>query len=88
MASGIMANNVNVGVVVGQRQVLRQLKQHNISKVLLASDADSRYKQTMLKEIQICNVEVDDSFTAQQLADKFGVDVPSAVVGILIRPID
>lgn len=82
-----MATYKNKDVVVGQRQVVRELKQLNVRKIILATDADVTYKKNILEYAATYNVPVESSATSIELAERYGIEVKSAVVGILKMPL-
>ena len=69
--------------VVGLRQVLKALKNGSLAMVLLATDADEHYKQTVLAAAKEANVKVVSHQTSDAIAKLYGVEVKSAVAGIL-----
>ncbi len=79
-----MANNIDKKVI-GRRQVLRQLMLGNIDRVILAKDADTNYKMSIHHACAIYGVEVVELGTVHSIADDYGIEVPSAVVGILVK---
>lgn len=82
-----MGNRVNIDVVVGQRQVMRQLKQQNISKILLACDAEESYKQSIIDSAKAHNVPISIVGTSHDIATTYEIEVKSAVVGVLKSPL-
>lgn len=82
-----MANYQKKDVVVGQRQVVRELKQLNIAQIILASDADTAYKNNILGYARQYNVPVVSGVTSVELAERYGIEVKSAVVGVLKQPL-
>ena len=79
----IMSTKLFAPVVIGQRQVLRELKNDSLEKILLATDADANYSETILNAAKKAGVQVSVASTSQQIADEYGVKVKSAVVGFL-----
>lgn len=78
-----MCKKDDMQFVIGLRQVLRELKKANVAKILLATDAEENYIETVLAEAKIYNVEVELSGTMEQIAQHYKIEVPSAVVGFL-----
>ncbi len=69
--------------VVGMRQVLREMKAGNLDSIVLATDADKKYKNTILSSAKIARVPVTVGSTSEKIAQKYGIEVKSAVVGFL-----
>ena len=78
-----MSADTHIEAVVGLRQVLRELKNGNIQSIVLATDADKKYKNTILSSAKIANVPVTIASTSEKIAQKYGIEVKSAVVGFL-----
>ena len=78
-----MSADTQLTAVVGLRQVLRELKNDNVESIILATDADKKYKNTILSSAKIANVPVTIGSTSEKIAQKYGIEVKSAVVGFL-----
>ena len=63
--------------------MLRELKNGNVESIVLATDADKKYKNTILTSAKIANVPVTIASTSEKIAQKYGIEVKSAVVGFL-----
>jgi ribosomal protein L7Ae-like RNA K-turn-binding protein len=67
--------------VVGRNQSLRVIRSGKAKRVILAKDAEASFMAKMLNEIKKAGaVEIDTSYTSKQLAEKAGVDVPTAII--------
>ena len=79
----VMSANMQLKAVVGMRQVLREMKAGNLDSIVLATDADKKYKNTILSSAKIARVPVTVGSTSEKIAQKYGIEVKSAVVGFL-----
>ena len=75
--------NDTQNVVVGKRQILRQLKLGNICKIIIATDAQHDYVVELMQIAKSNGVEYVLQGTMSKIAEKYGVDVPSGSVGVL-----
>lgn len=67
--------------VVGKNQSLRIIRSGKAKKVILAKDAEASFTAKILNEIKKAGVvEIDTSYTSKQLAEKAGIDVPTAII--------
>lgn len=55
----------------------------NLDRVILAKDADSNYKLSIHNACAIYGVDVVEVGSMHSIADDYGIEVPSAVVGII-----
>ena len=78
-----MSANTHLRAVVGLRQVLREMKSGNLDSIILATDADKKYKNTILSSAKVARVPVTVGSTSEKIAQKYGIEVKSAVVGFL-----
>ena len=67
-------------VVVGKKQILRELKNHNIAEIRIAEDVDAEYADCIKAEAR-ADVPYAVRGTMRQIADEYGVDVPTGAVG-------
>ncbi len=72
-------------VVVGKKQILRELKNHNIAEIRIAEDVDAEYADCIKAEARRADVPYAIRGTMRQLADEYGVDVPTGAVGTVRR---
>ena len=70
-------------VVVGKKQILRELKNANITEIRIAEDVEAEYAESIKAEARRHNVGYVIRGTMRQLADEYGVDVPTGAVGTL-----
>lgn len=68
--------------VVGLNSSLKLIRTKKAKKIYLACDADSRFVEKVMNALSETDIELDENFTAAQLAEKYGIDVPSAIVTI------
>ncbi len=67
--------------VAGYNQFAKLIRRGKVKKVYLANDADRQFATRVMSELESAqNVEVDTSLTSTQLAEKMGVEVPTAIV--------
>ncbi len=77
-----MAND-KINVVIGKRQILREIKKGNISEIRIASDAEQDYIHFMIElakqyEVKYLICGSMDAFSAE-----FGIEVPTGAIGLL-----
>lgn len=78
-----MSANTHLEAVVGLRQVLREMKSGNLESIVLATDADKKYKNTILSSAKVARVPVTIGSTSEKIAQQYGIEVKSAVVGFI-----
>ncbi|MBE6692628.1 MAG: 50S ribosomal protein L7ae-like protein [Ruminococcaceae bacterium] len=67
--------------VAGYNQFLKLVRRGKAVKVYLASDADTFFKIGVKSELSgKQNLKLDEHYTAKQLAEMAGVEVPTAVI--------
>lgn len=67
--------------VIGVNQSLKLIRLGKAKKVILAKDADVLFTSKVMNEVKRAGkIDIDTSFTSQQLAEKAGVDVPTAII--------
>lgn len=77
-----MANSMQ-NVVVGKRQILRQIKSGNICKIIIATDAQRDYVIYLMQVAKDNGIPYVLQGTMSQIANQYGIDVPSGSVGVL-----
>mgnify|MGYP001039125479 FL=1 len=77
-------NNDYHNVVVGKKQVLRELKCGKIAEMRIAVDCDADYTKLLIAEARKHNVKYLLSGTMREIADEYGIDVPCGVVGTVM----
>ena len=70
-------------VVVGKKQILRELTENNVKLVRIATDTDRDYAEIILKTAAAHNVTVERRGTMSEIAAEFHIDVPSGAVAQL-----
>ncbi len=70
-------------VVVGKKQILREMKNGRVTEIRIAVDVELDYAETMKSEARRFGVPYVISSTMRELADEFGIDVPTGAVGKL-----
>lgn len=70
-------------VVVGKKQILRYLAENNLKGIRIAVDADKEYVRDIERYAKLHNVKVEHTGTMEQIAEEFGIDVPSGAVAEL-----
>jgi|GEM_PF-2468409 len=78
----------NNKVVVGKRQILRQIKDKNIQQILIAANADTQYITELMEAAKANCVKYTIGSSMQELSSAYGIDVPTGAVGVLINPLD
>ncbi len=68
---------------VGFNTVRKALKKGNVSKVLLANDADEYIKYDIAEMASLAKVTVNLEYTMEQLGELCGIEVPCSVCCIL-----
>lgn len=77
-----MANDMQ-SVVIGKRQILRELKKSNITEILIASDAETVYITELIDVAKSHGVPYRIGSTMLAIAREHGVEVPCGAVGVL-----
>lgn len=77
-----MTNGID-GVVVGKRQILRELKNNNIAEIRIACDAETKYIGELIAVAKQHNVRYVIASTMDEIAAQYGIEVPSGAVGVL-----
>ena len=77
-----MANSMN-GVVIGRRQILREIKKNNIAEIIIAVDAEAQYIASLIEVAKLADVPYKLHGTMNEISAKYQIDVPSGAVGVL-----
>ena len=77
-----MANS-NIGVVIGRRQILRELKKNNVAEVIIATDAEASYIASLIEVAKQADVPYKLHGTMSEISQNYRIDVPSGAVGVL-----
>ena len=70
-------------VVVGRRQILRELKKDNLAEIIIATDAETQYITSLIAVSKQYGVPYKLSGTMDELSAEHGIAVPSGAVGVL-----
>ena len=77
-----MAYSMN-NVVIGRRQILRELKKDNIAEIQIATDAETQYITSLIEVAKEHCVPYKLSGTRDEISAHYGVQVPTGAVGVL-----
>ena len=77
-----MANSMN-SVVIGKRQILRELKKNNVAEIVIAADAESQYIASLIEVAKAHGVRYKIRGTMNEISAQHGIAVPSGAVGVL-----
>ena len=77
-----MANSMH-NVVIGKRQILRELKKNNVAEITIAVDAETQYIASLIEVAKLHGVPYRLSGTMNEISADFGIQVPSGAVGVL-----
>ena len=78
-----MHNVVITNVVVGKRQILRELKKNNLREITIATDAEAQYIASLIAVAKQHGVSYKLCGTMNDIAAEYGIEVPSGAVGVL-----
>ena len=82
-----MANS-NGSVVIGRRQILRELKKNNVAEIVIAVDAEASYISSLIEVARQAGVAYKLHGTMNEISATYHIEVPSGAVGILKQSID
>ena len=77
-----MANS-NGSVVIGRRQILRELKKNNIAEIVIATDAEADYIASLIEVAKQADVKYSLRGTMGEISARYNIDVPSGAIGVL-----
>ena len=77
-----MASSMH-NVVIGRRQILRELKKDNIAEITIATDAETQYIASLIEVAKQHGVPYKLHGTMNDISAEYGIQVPSGAVGIL-----
>ena len=77
-----MASSMH-NVVIGRRQILRELKKGNITEIEIASDSETQYITSLIEMAKLHGVPYKIHGTMEEISAHHGIDVPSGAVGVL-----
>ena len=70
-------------VVIGRRQILRELKKNNIAEITIATDAETQYIASLIQVAKEHGVPYTLAGTMCDISAQYGIQVPSGAVGVL-----
>lgn len=70
-------------VVIGKRQILREIKKNNIAEIQIATDAETKYIEELIDVAKQNNVPYVICSTMNEISARHGIDVPSGAIGVL-----
>ena len=73
----------NEPVVIGKKQILKELKCGNVAEVIIAQDAEADYVNDLISAARQHSVNYRVQSTMAEIARAYDIDVPSGAVGIL-----
>ena len=76
-------SNKNEKVVIGKRQICRGIKDGIVQEIVIASDAEQAYIESLIIVAKQNKIKYSLTGTMQDISSTFGIDVPSGSLGIL-----
>ena len=70
-------------IVIGTKQVKRALEQGILEEAILAEDADSALKNSLISDLEAAGVRFEMAQNMKDLGKAYGIQVGAAVVGKL-----
>ena len=70
-------------VVIGRRQILRELKKNNIAEIVIATDAEASYIAGLIEVAKQAGVAYKLHGTMNEISARYGIEVPSGAIGVL-----
>ena len=77
-----MASSMH-NVVIGKRQILRELKKNNVAEITIATDAETQYISSLIDVAKEHGVPYKLNGTMNDISAEYGIQVPSGAVGVL-----
>ena len=77
-----MTNSMH-NVVIGKRQILRELKKNNVAEITIATDAETQYIASLIEVAKANGVPYKLRGTMNEISQEFCIQVPSGAVGVL-----
>ena len=77
-----MASSMS-NVVIGRRQILRELKKNNVAEIIIATDAEASYIASLIEVAKQAGVSYKLHGTMNEISAQYRIEVPSGAVGIL-----
>ena len=77
-----MANN-KLNVVIGKRQILREVKKGNVVEIKIAADAEQDYIQSLIELAKQNGIKYMICGSMAEFSEHYGIDVPTGAIGLL-----
>ena len=77
-----MASSMS-NVVIGRRQILRELKKNNVAEIIIATDAEASYIASIIDVAKQAAVPYRLHGTMNEISQHYNIEVPSGAVGVL-----
>ena len=77
-----MANSMG-SVVIGRRQILRELKKNNVAEIIIAVDAEASYIAGLIEVAKQNGIAYKLHGTMSEISAEYHIDVPSGAIGVL-----
>ena len=77
-----MANSMS-SVVIGRRQILRELKKNNVREIIIATYAEASYIAGLIEVSKQAGVAYKLHGTMNEISAHYDIEVPSGAVGVL-----
>ena len=72
-----------LNVVIGKRQILREVKKDNIVEIRIAADAEQEYIHSLIELAKQYDVKYLICGSMNEFSAKYGIDVPTGAIGLL-----
>lgn len=72
-----------LNVVIGKRQILREIKKGNIVEIKIAADAEQDYILSMIEIAKQYEVKYLICGSREEFSAKYLIDVPTGAIGLL-----
>ena len=77
-----MAND-KLNVVIGKRQILREVKKDNIVEIMIAANAEQDYIHSLIELAKEYDVKYRICASREEFSEMYGIDVPTGAIGVL-----
>ena len=77
-----MASSMS-NVVIGRRQILRELKKNNVAEIIIATDAEASYIAGLIEAAKQAGVAYKLRGTMNEISAHYDIEVPSGAIGVL-----
>ena len=72
-----------LNVVIGKRQILREMKKNNIVEIKIAADAEQDYIHSLIELAKQYEVKYRICGSMNEFAAQYGIVVPTGAIGVL-----